>query len=131
MLKNLLVITPEGKIAYNEKFHSGVNIIRGDNGSGKSTICDFIYFVLGGDFNNWKKEATQCKDVYAEVLLNDSLYTLRREISSSKQQNMYIYNGDLNSAREDYYLGWQVFPYRQTEDKTSFSNLIFPNFRVS
>jgi len=46
-LNRLVILTNEYKIAYDEKFHKGVNIIRGDNSSGKSTITHFIFYVLG------------------------------------------------------------------------------------
>ena len=46
-LNRLIIVTDEGKIAYDEKFHRGVNIIHGQNSSGKSTIVRFIFFALG------------------------------------------------------------------------------------
>ena len=47
-LQRLRILTRNGGVAYDEKFHRGVNIIRGQNSSGKSTIVRFIFFVLGG-----------------------------------------------------------------------------------
>ncbi|NNU33697.1 AAA family ATPase [Mucilaginibacter sp. S1162] len=44
---------------YDESFHKGVNIIRGENSSGKSTIANFIFYILGGFFNNWTTEASK------------------------------------------------------------------------
>jgi len=42
---NRLVIKEEQYIVYDEKFHNGVNIIRGDNSSGKSTIMELIFLI--------------------------------------------------------------------------------------
>ena len=33
-VNRLYVLTTEGKVAYDEEFHHGVNIIRGENSSG-------------------------------------------------------------------------------------------------
>lgn len=49
-LQRLRIVTLENKIAYDEQFHKGVNIIRGQNSSGKSTIIRFIFFALGGSY---------------------------------------------------------------------------------
>lgn len=45
-LNRLHILTDEGAIAYDETYHKGVNIIRGDNSSGKSTITHFIFLSL-------------------------------------------------------------------------------------
>ena len=53
MLKRLAVFRA-GSPVYDEVFHEGVNIIRGENGSGKSTIMDFIFHVLEEKSGNGK-----------------------------------------------------------------------------
>ena len=47
-VNRLYVLTTEGKVAYDEEFHHGVNIIRGENSSGKSTItiCSSMAWVV-------------------------------------------------------------------------------------
>ena len=64
---NYLRILQGVHVAYEEQFHEGVNIIRGQNGSGKSTIADFIFFILGGEFDGWKDTAGHCDEVQAEI----------------------------------------------------------------
>lgn len=43
-VNRLYVLTAEGKVAYDEEFHHGVNIIRGENSSGKSTITHLLFY---------------------------------------------------------------------------------------
>ena len=79
-INRMIVFTRDGKIAYDENFHKGINIIRGNNSSGKSTITHFIFYVLGGAFNDWVKEAKKCSQVIAEIEINGATLTLKREI---------------------------------------------------
>lgn len=120
-----LLITAKGKTVYDEKFHLGLNIIRGTNSSGKSTITDFLFYVLGGDFNSWKPEAMSCNTVFVEVLINDAIITLKRDISKSRRSPIDIYWGSLNKANESAMEGWKRYPSQRSENKESFSQIIF------
>ena len=83
------------KYFYNSpNFKSGVNIIEGENGNGKSTFMNLIYFCLGGDvkkFNpsesNTEKHELITKDInnYVEldILINNDRYILRRSIGKN------------------------------------------------
>ncbi len=124
-LNKLVIYTADGRIAYNEEFHEGVNIIRGQNSSGKSTIGNFIFYVLGGDFKKWTTAATYCRDIYAEVFLNSEPITIKRTVSSSGNQPMSIFWGAFDEAIKSASEGWQTFPYRRSESKKSFSNALF------
>ena len=81
-LQRLRIMTLDNQIAYDEQFHKGVNIIRGQNSSGKSTIIRFIFFALGGAYSEFVPEALRCKYVMAEVCVNGgnscNLETLHR-----------------------------------------------------
>ena len=121
----MVVITDNGLIAYDEFFHEGVNIIRGENSSGKSTIANLMFYGLGGDFNNWTDAALRCKNVFLEILINDSLLTIRRELSKSSLQPMSIYWGTYEKASKSIAEGWKVYPYKVSTLKQSFSNVIF------
>jgi hypothetical protein len=123
-LNRLVVVTHTGVIAYDEKFHLGVNIIRGVNSSGKSTIANFIFFILGGDFDNWTTEAIKCREVFAEVNVNNAVITLRRYISEGGNKPMNIFWGPYEESRKNA-IEWQTFPYRQTSQTASYTNILF------
>lgn len=129
-LNRLVVFTKEGKKAYDEKFKKGINIITGDNSSGKSTISHFIFYILGGSFTDWTREAKKCSEVFAEVEMNGATLTLKREISDSPQMPMYIYWGKYVDALKVTIGGqWQKFPYKAS-DKKSFSNVLFEQLEI-
>ena len=53
-----LRVLRRGVAVYDQNFHPGVNIVLGENGSGKSTIADFIFYILDGEFENWSYSVT-------------------------------------------------------------------------
>lgn len=124
-----LVVFKNGQRVYDEKFHVGVNIIRGvpgqGNSVGKSTIADMIFFALGGDLTHWKPEAASCDQVLAEVVLNGSVLTLKREIAESSQQPMWVYFGDFDTASLAGVDGWERYSYRRMSDRESFTQVLF------
>jgi len=123
-LKRLIVRTHNNSIAYDETFHSGVNIIRGVNSSGKSTIANFIFYILGGAYNNWTSEALRCKEVIAEVIINGALITLKRNISQNLLEPMSIYWNSYEEAKNDS-SNWQTYPYKQSTNHVSYTNVLF------
>ena len=78
-LNRLQIITDNGEIAFDEPFHKGVNIIRGDNSSGKSTITHFIFYVLGGAFKDFvpSEEKKELKKLKRSMIKNpEDVYNL-------------------------------------------------------
>jgi len=123
-IKQIIIRDYNNSTAYNESFHFGVNIIRGKNSSGKSTIANFLFYILGGAFNNWTSEARKCKDVTADILINGADFTLRRDISDSVLTPLQIYWGNYEKAKNDG-LNWKIFPYKSNDNILSFSNILF------
>ncbi len=111
--------------AYSADFHEGVNIIRGQNASGKSTVMDFIFYALGGENVPWKNEALLCSDVVAEISANGAPLTLRRPISDAAKNPLSIFWGDLASAQSAPYSAWETYPYQRSQSKESFSQVLF------
>ena len=123
-LNRLVILTHLGTSAYDENFHKGVNIIRGKNSSGKSTISNFIFYALGGDYTNWNAESLRCREVFAEVEINGGTFTLKRNISTSRSQPMSIFWGTFDEAKTDA-INWKTFSFAQRSESSSFTNILF------
>ncbi|KZX94245.1 MULTISPECIES: AAA family ATPase [unclassified Sulfitobacter] len=114
-----------GDPVYDQTFHTGVNIIRGENGSGKSTIADFIFYVLGGEFDNWKSVAANCDEVQAEIGTASGLLTVKRSIDRA-QTPASVFFGSFEEASAQGLDGWQSYPIRRTASGSeSFSQIMF------
>lgn len=113
------------RIAYQADFHEGVNIIRGQNASGKSTVVDFIFYALGGDSIPWKSEALLCSEVRVELELNGLPMTVSRPVSDALRNPLSIYWGTLEAANAAPRSEWETYPYQRSTSKESFSQVIF------
>lgn len=129
-VNRLYVLTADGKVAYDELFHHGVNIIRGTNSSGKSTITHLLFYGLGGDYTQFVTEARCCSRVMVEVSMDAATLTLSRPIETDTegrvltQRGMTIYWGSLDEALSGT-CEWTSCGYKTTASKRSFSNVLF------
>ncbi|MBL4571857.1 MAG: AAA family ATPase [Gammaproteobacteria bacterium] len=113
-----------GRSVYDHEFHEGVNIIRGLNGSGKSTISDFIFFALGGEFDDWKDAASRCDEVQAEVETSNGVISIKR-LTQSKTAPVQVYFGSMSEASDKGIEGWENFSLRRSGTNNSFSQVLF------
>jgi AAA domain-containing protein len=120
-----LKVAQGGSTAFDEVFHPGVNIIRGANSSGKSTILDLIAYSLGYENVPWKQEALLCDSVFVEAEANGVSLTLQRPISDKLFNPMSVYWGSMGDAEKAPYSAWQVYPFKRSEKKESFSQILF------
>jgi hypothetical protein len=109
---------------YDAAFRPGLNIIRGENSSGKSTLLDFLFYGLGGDLADWREAALTCSEVILEVCLNGSPIVFAREVSEQSGRPMRIFVGSLEDL-EGEVATWSIHPYRRSQSKESFSQVIF------
>jgi hypothetical protein len=119
-----LRVMRRGTPVYDQSFHTGVNIIHGENGSGKSTIADFIFYILGGEFENWKTAAGACDQVQAEVVTQGGVMMLRRDIGKA-QTPMTVFFGPLAEAEKRGLDGWETYPIRRHGSGLSFTQVMF------
>lgn len=125
-----LIVTSNGEYAYNESFHAGLNIIRGINGTGKTTIADFIFYGLGGENITWKDEALLCDYVFCEIFISGQIWTTRRLIQPEGKVGTDIFEGTYDSA-----IGspdkWRHYPMSRREGgKNSYSQLLFSQLGI-
>lgn len=125
LVLNRLRVSKDNRAVFDERFHRGVNILRGENGSGKTTIADFIFFALGGEGLAWKTEALLCDAVFADVSINGTSVTLRRDVSAVGQRPMSIYWGPMEAAIEAPAHKWETYPYAARGERESFSTVLF------
>jgi chaperonin cofactor prefoldin len=114
-----------GRHVYDETFHQGVNIIRGDNSSGKSTVLNFLYYGIGGDISDWSQTALLCTRVLVEVILNGNVATVARDITEKSGQPMEIFGGQMDEALQAPAAVWARYSYRRSDSRESFSQVLF------
>lgn len=123
---NRFLVFFENKIIYDEKFHDGINVIKGAHSVGKSTLFDLIFFVLGGEIKReeWKFPITNCNEVKAEIEVNGKTLTLAREIVSSAKPKIRIYDGNYVDSTNNA-LSWLTFGPVRSDSRASFSEMLF------
>ncbi|BDY06053.1 hypothetical protein [Ferrimonas sp. YFM] len=123
-----LVIIKSGKSVYDEEFHQGINVIRGDHSVGKTTILELLFYVLGGEIkeNQWLYPADRCDEIYCQVNVNGTSFTIKREIEKGKIPPTRIKDGSYSDTSSDN-LGWKKFGPRRSEsgERVSFSQQFF------
>ncbi|MCK5864141.1 MAG: AAA family ATPase [Marinobacter adhaerens] len=115
------------KVSFSGDFHEGLNIISGQNSSGKTSIMQLISYGLGRDIKeqSWTDEQLRCDFVIIETLLNGQYYCLKREIEKSGRRPLDIFEGRLETALAAGPELWSRYPYNSTSEKNSFSEALF------
>lgn len=125
-----LIVTSNGSSVYDEKFHTGLNIIRGINGTGKTTIADFIFYGLGGENINWKDEALLCDYVFCEIFVSGVIWTTRRIVEPEGKVGSDIFEGSYETAISSPNK-WKHYPMARREaGKNSYSQLLFSQLGI-
>lgn len=122
---NKLLVKKGGHTAYECSFHQGVNVIRGRNSSGKTTIMDLLAYSLGAENIRWKPQALGCSFTLVEVELNGLPVTLMREISEQSLRPMSIFWGELEKSFTAGPAEWERYPFKRSEQKISFTQSLF------
>ena len=122
-LRHLVVLKDKRRVL-DADFHNGVNVVRGQNSSGKTTALDFIAYALGAENIPWKQEALLCDETIAEVHLNGLPVTLRRPVNPNPINPMKIFWGPMKKALEAPFTEWEFYPFKRSPSKISFTQAI-------
>lgn len=125
IIERLIVHNFLGNIACDLTFKLGLNIISGENSSGKSTILDFIAYTLGAENINFKPAAEKCTLSFLQIRIFNQIITLMREVNKKNQTGLSIFLGSYDESQKSLNKGWMLFPYKNSQEKFSFSKLIF------
>ena len=119
---NRLILVGVRKI-YITKFGSGVNIIYGDSDTGKSSILEFINYLLGASNIELADEVnTSVKYAALEIDINNETYTVKRDIYKTKEL-IEVYPCKFENCTDHY--PKKYFPtYNNTKSSTGF----YPDF---
>ena len=112
------------RIAFDESFHHGVNVLFGKNGSGKTSAIQLLMYGLGYEVPNWKEEAGLCDNIYVELKVNGSPVTIRRKNNGSDKQSMDFCFSGMDAALAAPLTNWFNYPYA-IGSKPSFSQQMF------
>ncbi|WP_112287317.1 AAA family ATPase [Rahnella sp. AN3-3W3] len=119
-----LKVFQNGHEAFGCDFHKGVNVIRGRNSSGKTTIMDLLAFSIGAENIRWKPQALLCTKTLVEVLLNDKPACFQRDISKESMRPLSIFWGTMNEALQSSPSQWETYSFKRSEKSLSFSQVI-------
>lgn len=125
---NRLLAAKSGQSVYDERFHTGLNILSGCNGGGKTSVIQLLVYGLGYEVQNWKQEAGSCDEVFIECSLNGQIVTINRALQTQRA-NMQFFFGDLDSGLRAGRAEWFSYPYN-TGAKESFSQKLFETLGI-
>ena len=136
-----------------QEFDKNIVLIEGDNGTGKSTFCNLIYFALGGEVPIFRRsndkrhdEITSDIDNYVDlyITINDGSYLLRRYFGDNeitiipyKRVVERIYSEDKKVLLEEkvrFALSedkTEIYPVNRSKDGYVFSDWILGKLEIS
>jgi DNA repair exonuclease SbcCD ATPase subunit len=110
------------------KMKEGINILIGDNGSGKSTFTYFIEYCLGGNLKYFSSESK--KEKYLEII-NDINNYVELEISVNNETyklKRFINTNDIFINQGDSYFS---FPINRINDNVIFSDWLLEKLDIT
>lgn len=102
-------------------FEKGINIIKGPNSKGKTTLMGIIDYCFNGQFNSvfpWDKIEDKYYSVSIQIMFNSKKFVLRRQLKENRGK-IIIYKGTYTNIIEELEIGIQEFFLNQINVKNS------------
>jgi predicted nucleic acid-binding Zn-ribbon protein len=96
-------VTSDRGVALELDLKRGLNVIRGENSSGRTTLLKLFEFGLGADVvvaRFFVPEVQECKRLLMQVELNGTSYTIERKFGRGSRHVM-VYQGDMDVLLHD------------------------------
>lgn len=97
VITEIRVSRKDGGLALSStQFSKGLNVVRGENSTGRTTLLKLFEFGLGANLNirDFIPEIKQCEKLVLEVELNEIPYTIDRKFHGS--QELVVYQGRID-----------------------------------
>ncbi|TVX77164.1 hypothetical protein FQP34_22335 [Peribacillus simplex] len=125
---NKLVLEGRDK-NYVVEFHNGLNIIYGDSDTGKSSILNLVNYLLGSK-NVYMYEELEIhgKEALLEVLLNDEIFTIKRNIFNSNDF-IEVYPSSIENIKDTFPLEFGP-DYKKMGPNGFFSDFLLESLNI-
>ncbi len=131
-----------------EIFDKNIVLIEGDNGTGKTTLCNLIYYAFGGRVEEFRKdsekkkhkEVTSDTNNYVEIYISVSVgnYQLRRYLNDNDvtlteyDELIDPENGNITFSTDKYAQNTSILPiYRRENTPYTFSDWLLKELGIS
>ena len=120
-----------GKQGCDYKLGSGVNIFKGSNSTGKTSLMWFLDFVFGSncksdDFVSPVRE--DCEWVYVDMVINAKNFTIKRNLK--EPESIFVYQGIYDTLSEVDSEQAKVYGRLESKERDSITNFYFENLGI-
>jgi hypothetical protein len=134
MMDNFLIINRlrvGGELGCDYKFGTGLNLIKGSNSTGKTTLMWFLDFAFGSstgsdEFISPVKD--ECEWVYIDLIINNKYFTVKRSIR--QPENIFVYQGIYQTIAELERQPSKIYGRKESKEKETITNFYFQNLHI-
>ncbi len=108
---------------------NGVNIFKGSNSTGKTTLLRFFDFAFGSKSKRFIDVVeNNCDFVIVDVVINGKNYTIKRGITN--KDDIYVYEGHFDTVPELMTQKSILYSWLKSEQKECIGNFYLTNLRI-